>query len=468
MAVAIYLRFSKQEQATPGAIDSHIYQANKAIKNIGLDPSEAIKYEDRMSGGRFDRPQFQQLLRDIESGKIDIVVVRQDRFSRKSGVFLELSEIIERTKIQLYDTIRQRFIDFNNPDDWSDYQRGGIEAERESRVNSLRIKHRKEYMRVEGKVQGGNAPFGYRRTASGHYELSEYAPKAIRMAEIFVESRSCVDSVRRIYEELDLEWSNPGFLEWLENVTLRGHTPYYAGRDRYGKKRKEPSEIRWNTHPPLLTGQLLKDVDFTLQRNRDRRGAYREVTRRTYALSGLLRCGRCCGTGIIRHITSKKYPTNDYTYIFCSESQKGFGCGGKVGKRRGLNTSYEVAEAKVIEALCDRAAEIIAHGTRTIQEAEPPEILILKQQISQYQEMVKLDPDLSLVLDKKQSQLKALQQQSIERSGTLYYAQERLIEQAKDPLFWELATPEERQVLFYEFVERVNCDGKKIEVKLRV
>ncbi|HUW34758.1 MAG TPA: recombinase family protein, partial [Planctomycetota bacterium] len=61
------------------------------------------RYDDGgYSGGNVDRPAFQQLMADVEAGKVDcIVVYKIDRLSRSLMDFARIMETLERCGVSL-------------------------------------------------------------------------------------------------------------------------------------------------------------------------------------------------------------------------------------------------------------------------------------------------------------------------------------------------------------------------------
>ena len=67
------------------------------------------RYDDPdCSGGSTDRPALQRLLRDVESGKVDIIVVYKiDRFSRSLRDFVTMAEALERRRVAFVSVTQQ-------------------------------------------------------------------------------------------------------------------------------------------------------------------------------------------------------------------------------------------------------------------------------------------------------------------------------------------------------------------------
>ena len=83
---AMYLRLSKEDDSIAVASNSIINQ-EKMIRMYIDDHEDLVfkkKYEDDgVSGSGFDRPGFNEMMRDVDAGKIDCIIVKDlSRFGR--------------------------------------------------------------------------------------------------------------------------------------------------------------------------------------------------------------------------------------------------------------------------------------------------------------------------------------------------------------------------------------------------
>lgn len=116
--------------------------------------------DDAKSGGTLMRPALQDLLSDIESGVIDVVVIyKLDRISRSLLDFIRLIDLFEQFKVSFV-AVTQNF-------DTSDSTGRLILnvlltfAQFEREIASDRLKDKFSAMRERGMFVGGNPPFGY-------------------------------------------------------------------------------------------------------------------------------------------------------------------------------------------------------------------------------------------------------------------------------------------------------------------
>lgn len=469
-----YYRFSRKDaDRNPDSHNSQIYRLKKAMGELidtipGEIPNEWI-YMDELSGRRNDRPNFQKLIGEIESGDLDIVVVRLDRLSRNAGMFRDIADLFQTTNTKLFETIRQRFINFSNPDEWAEFQIAGIGAEKESRVTAKRVADWKEFMRLEGKCQGGRMPYGYRRSAEGKYEVNpEQKEKLLRMVEIFLNEGnfSPMLSVRIIFTELGIKMSYNGFHKLLQNPIPRGHTAYY-GKDRDKKANRTPSKLIPNTHEAIIDSETADRIDMVLKRESTRKGRTKRFPPKP--LSGLLFCARC---------GSICYP--ETRLIYCKAYKRGHGCSlgqerpGRGGNRPKVSAYYKDAEAAVIEALMSKAKEIAARSNSKISLAEsfkePDEVIKLREKVRQLEAIADDDDeDLQRTIRIKRKQIKEILDLEIPHQLDKERQEEILIKIIMQLKEWDQIPNEQKYFIYHKLVDKVFCCGTepiRVELKL--
>src|SRR5688572_23385845 len=112
------------------------------------------------SGGNLERPAMKRLLSDIESGRIDIVVIYKiDRLSRSLTDFVRLMEVLQRYDVS--------FVSVTQTFDTSDSMGRLVlnilltfsQFERE--LASERVRDKKAALKRRGLFTGGTPPFGF-------------------------------------------------------------------------------------------------------------------------------------------------------------------------------------------------------------------------------------------------------------------------------------------------------------------
>ena len=171
-------------QAAPKTIRCAIYTRKSTEENLGLDYNtldaqrdacEAYiksqkslgwvclpdQYDDGgYTGGNMDRPAFQQLMADVEDGKIDcIAIYKIDRLSRSLMDFAQIMEVLERKKVSLVSVTQQ----FNTTTSMGRLTLNILLsfAQFEREIISERTRDKIAASRRKGKWTGGHQVLGY-------------------------------------------------------------------------------------------------------------------------------------------------------------------------------------------------------------------------------------------------------------------------------------------------------------------
>ena len=118
-------------------------------------------YDDGgFSGGNMERPALQQLLTDIRTGRIDIVVVyKVDRLTRSLADFARLVEIFDKEGVSFVSVTQQ----FNTTSSMGRLTLNVLLsfAQFEREVTGERIRDKIAASKQKGMWMGGNVPLGY-------------------------------------------------------------------------------------------------------------------------------------------------------------------------------------------------------------------------------------------------------------------------------------------------------------------
>jgi DNA invertase Pin-like site-specific DNA recombinase len=141
-----------QREACEAYIKSQALQGWKALPQHYDDPA--------YSGGNLDRPALKKLLRDIEAGQIDVVVVYKiDRLTRSLADFAKLVETFDARSISFVAVTQQ----FNTTTSMGRLTLNVLLsfAQFERELVSERVRDKVAASRKKGKWTGGTVPLGY-------------------------------------------------------------------------------------------------------------------------------------------------------------------------------------------------------------------------------------------------------------------------------------------------------------------
>lgn len=355
--VGLYLRLSREDEreGESSSIENQRSYLKQYIKKMGW--TAAREYvDDGWSGLRFDRPQFQELLADIERGAIDTVLTKD--LSR-----LGRDQIFTAYYYQIY--FPQRNVRYISVAEGFDSAQAGV-------TNALfpfltaandfytadvsrKVRAALTARKREGKFIGAQPPLGYRKDPAqpGHLLPEEETAPVIRHIFRCYQRLGSVSGVARELTEQGVPtpsrfqgredssgvWSPTMVRRILSNPTYAGHlTQNRRVKVNYKiKKRKNLPEEEWitvpNTHQALVGQAQFDQVQELLARR-----SYRPKTGGGgHLLTGLAFCGTC-GSPMtyVRESPGR-------VYMVCQRYRK--------GGREKLCTAHCVREDRVLRTI---------------------------------------------------------------------------------------------------------------------
>jgi site-specific DNA recombinase len=282
-------------------------------------------YDDGgFSGGSMDRPALDRLLRDIERGKVDCVVVyKVDRLSRSLMDFSRILETFERHGVSFVSVTQQ----FNTT-----HSMGRLTlnillsfAQFEREIIGERIRDKLAAQARKGKWTGGVPVLGYDVDRTGPSpRLVINAKEAARVREIYrmyLQEASLLPVVKELARR---DWVNKHRVT-KKGMPLGGRpfdkatlyqlltNPIYTGKRRY------KDELHNGEHTAIIEQALFDKVHHQLKEN-GRTGGVEVRNKYGALLRGLLRC-KCCGTAMT-HTFCGKNKRNFYRYYRCTNAIK--------------------------------------------------------------------------------------------------------------------------------------------------
>lgn len=335
----IYTRVSTSMQ-----VDGYSLDAQKDKLHKYADYQEMViagEYSDEGKSGKSveGRPQFQQMLSDIESGKdkVDYVLVfKLSRFGRNAADVLSSLQRMQDFGVNLICV--EDGID-------SSKDAGKLmisvlsdvaEIEREN-ILVQTMEGRRQKAR-EGKWNGGFAPYGY-QLVNGELKIAEDEAEVIRV--IYDKFANTTMGIAAIASYLN----NSGYKKKLrQNNTIEGFAtsfvkgvldnPVYCGKLAYGRRKNEKISGKRNEyhvvkqdnymlndgiHEGIVSEELWNEV----HKKRQETGVGNIKTHsldHEHILSGIIKCP-VCGSGMYGNVNRKKHPDGgyyrDYFYYAC-------------------------------------------------------------------------------------------------------------------------------------------------------
>lgn len=377
--VGIYCRLSIEDKNKLKTDDSQSIQNQKAMlcnycheRNWEIYD---IYCDDGYSGIDRNRPAFNNLLHDCESGNINIVLCKdQSRFSRDMIV------------IEQY--INDKFIEWgirfigvaDNADSYSEIygtMRLFTSAYNEIYVKDISSKIRRTltYKREQGQFVGSFAPYGYRIDPDDKHHLiidDETAPHIHFIFEMYIQGCGYRKIVKELNERGILSpyayknkngsryvnshadasssrglWTQSTIASILRNEVYTG--TLVQGKSHYisykNKKRKKVDKDEWirvpNTHKAIIDSETWERTQERLNsRTRSSR-----ISQNLSPLSGKVKCA-VCGRPMKRNVYYNKAKTIQYYSLQCAAYKTG-----AMNCPNVKSISGKILEEKIIEEL---------------------------------------------------------------------------------------------------------------------
>ncbi len=473
-------------------LDSLSIQAQLDLCRKAAANDHIKTYQDRgFSGKNTDRPSFQRLLRDIRAGKVSkLYVYRLDRFSRSIADFGQLWQVLKEHDVE-FESVTENF-DTSTPMGRAMLHIIMVFAQLERETTAERVKVNYAARAATGAWPGGPAPYGYRNSHT-HGADGRKTPTLLPDEEI-------VPIIQRIYREYAEEGVSLGEIVrrlnaegipsakrgFWDNVSLSRvlHNSIYAMADEevrlyykalgvnvvspekafdgvhsamlYGKR--EANERKHTTYHDqnlvvlnsvgIVPADLWLDVQDKLSRNTQIGNAGKGT--HTW-LSGLIKCGRC---GYSLKVQREK----QYRWMVCS------------GR---YNTAH--CDAKITASLNDLEAAIAAEIERML--VECPDEAPIPEKDAYAEKLAELDRRADRLMDaytESDDMTGAYLKRGLAR---IEKEREQLLESRKreaarpklpDKLVFAALGFEEKKAVAAQFVERIEIDGDRVEVRWAV
>lgn len=408
--IALYIRLSLEDSRVESM---SIENQKRALHNFAdrmedVRDAEIREYIDNgYSGTSFERPAVQKLLKEVQSGEINCIIVKDfTRFGRNA---IETGYFMERV-FPLYGV---RFISINEDFD-SDRLHGDtgglnvafryLVAEFYSRDLSIKSKSSKYVKMKRGEYQSKICLYGYRKSADGRMEPDEETAPVIQMIFELANAGHSTTQIARAL--LDKGIQTPGERKAAKNVvqhdvsrcggiwqtsTLRNilTDERYTGTYIMGKRTvrevgssrfRIKDESEWfkipDHHPAIISAELFHQVQ-------DRFPTFKAEKKHThlYPLKGKVFCG-CC-----RHAMQR---TSSKTHVFyCRHAQVD-----KNAPCHGLHISEAELE-EVLYEIMNKQAQVILNR-KDIADTELLDVHLAKQ--ADYQTQIAALQDQKRVL----------------------------------------------------------------------
>jgi site-specific DNA recombinase len=277
----------------------------------------ATEYSDAgITGGTMERPGLQNLLVDIEAGRVDVVVIyRLDRLSRSLRDFLNMMETFDRRKVS-FASVTERI------DTTSSAGRLFLNmilafAQFEREVAAERICDKIASAKRKGKYVGGRPLLGY--DVDREKMRLVVNPEEAKLVRLIFQRFCQLGSCMKLAHELNAKgrrmkaWTSKKGRAMGGGTWLKTDVHHLLTNPRYIGLVVHKGESFTGEHEAIIDRKTWERVQGILSKNRNYRA---NQTRKATAaiLKGILRCG-CCDAAMVPTYTVRR--GKRYHYYLC-------------------------------------------------------------------------------------------------------------------------------------------------------
>ena len=343
---ALYCRLSRDDELQG---DSNSIKNQKAILKKYADDNGFINTEffvdDGVSGTTFDRPDFQRMIAEMESGKIGTIIVKD--MSRLGRDYLKVGYYTEIA----FPNAEVRFIAINNGVDSANQQDSDFTPFLNI-INEWYAKDTSKKIRAVFKAKGESGkplcttpPFGYKKDPDdkNHWIVDEDAAKVVKyIFQLCIEGYGPTQIAHKLKDEgiftpsyyfksiglyptaiiteEPCKWSARTVANILDKQEYLGHTINFKTRRKSYKIKKkidnDPSEwkVFKNKHEAIIDEETFSTVQ-KIRNGKRRRTPLGEMP----ILSGMVYCADCGAK--LYQVRSKDW-NHDKEYMVCATYRK--------------------------------------------------------------------------------------------------------------------------------------------------
>jgi len=344
-SAAVYCRLSRDDgtDSESNSIQTQKQLLRKYASDRGF-PIYDEYVDDGYSGTTFDRPEFKRILRDIDSGRINVILTKDlSRLGRNNALVAHYTEIFFPENDVRYIAVNDGIDTFCGDNEIMPFK--SIVNEYYAKDISKKIRSSFVVKSQNGEFLGSKPPYGYQKDPQNKNklildEITSVHARAIFdyiadgkspywIKKYFLENKvlrpRCYDNIkegRKSLEEINnpYTWYESSIIKIVKNPVYLGHMVNHKNITRSYKLKKriniplEEQIVVENTHEALvdpstfeIAGKMVK-----VKKKRDKTG---EV----HMFAGLLKCDKCGRNMVFMHPKSGRFQKKFYV---CSNSKR--------------------------------------------------------------------------------------------------------------------------------------------------
>lgn len=303
LRVAAYARVSSSKDAMLHSLSAQVSYYNKYISSHDDWELVGIYADEGISGTKEDRDEFQRMINDCRSGKIDLILTKAiSRFARNTMTMLEIVRELKNLDVDVF--FEEQNLHSISSDGEMVLTLLASVAQEEARSVSENQKWRIRKDFEKGLIWGGNSAYGYRIINKKMVIVPEEAKLVKRIFQLYIGGLGFQKISKLLNDEgipamRAKRWNKQSLQQIIANINYTGdlllqktyNENYLTKKTKINRGELDQFFVE-NDHEAIITrGEYYAALEI-----RRKRVEYFKLDNfkvHTYPLTGFVRCGNC-------------------------------------------------------------------------------------------------------------------------------------------------------------------------------
>ena len=303
LRVAAYARVSSSKDAMLHSLSAQVSYYNKYISSHDDWEFVGIYADEGISGTKEDRDEFQRMINDCRSGKIDLILTKAiSRFARNTMTMLEIVRELKNLNVDVF--FEEQNLHSISSDGEMVLTLLASVAQEEARSVSENQKWRIRKDFEKGLIWGGNSAYGYRIINKKMVIIPEEAKLVKRIFQLYIGGLGFQKISKLLNDEgipamRAKRWNKQSLQQIIANINYTGdlllqktyNENYLTKKTKINRGELDQFFVE-NDHEAIIT----RDEYYAALEIRRKRVEYFKLDNfkvHTYPLTGFVRCGNC-------------------------------------------------------------------------------------------------------------------------------------------------------------------------------
>ena len=303
LRVAAYARVSSSKDAMLHSLSAQVSYYNKYISSHDDWEFVGIYADEGISGTKEDRDEFQRMINDCRTGKIDLILTKAiSRFARNTMTMLEIVRELKNLNVDVF--FEEQNLHSISSDGEMVLTLLASVAQEEARSVSENQKWRIRKDFEKGLIWGGSSAYGYRIINKKMVIIPEEAKLVKRIFQLYISGLGFQKISKLLNDEgvpamHAKRWNKQSLQQIIANINYTGdlllqktyNENYLTKKTKINRGELDQFFVE-NDHEAIIT----RDEYYAALEIRRKRVDYFKLDNfkvHTYPLTGFVRCGNC-------------------------------------------------------------------------------------------------------------------------------------------------------------------------------